>query len=247
MTIRVLVNGAFGRMGQLVAKAVAEDAQLELVGQTGREYDLKQAIIDSRAQVVVDFTHPDAVYANTVAIIEAGAFPVIGTSGLTDGQIEQLKVMCSKLKRGGIIVPNFSIGAVLMMKCAREIASHLPQVEIIEMHHANKVDSPSGTALRTAQLIAEGRKSAGSVEAVEIKTVENVSGARGAYYEGVPIHSVRLPGLLAAQTVIFGGVGETLTIRHESIQRESFMPGVCHACKQVVLLQQLAYGLEAVL
>lgn len=246
MTIKVLVNGAFGRMGQLVAKAVSADSELELVGQTGREYHLKQAIIDSQAQVVVDFTHPGAVYANTLAILEAGASPVIGTSGLTIEQINMLTAMCAQLKRGAIIAPNFSIGAVLMMKCAREIAPHFDAVEIIEMHHENKVDSPSGTALRTAQILSETRRVVTHLSE-KAATVENVPGARGALYEGIPIHSVRLPGVLATQTVLFGGVGETLTIRHDSIQRESFMPGVCYACKKAVTLTGLVYGLELIL
>lgn len=246
MTVKVLVSGAFGRMGQLVTKAIEADEELELVGQTGREYDLKQAIVDSGAKVVVDFTDPAAVYENTLIIIEAGASPVIGTSGLKDEQFAKLQEMCAQLKRGGIVVPNFSIGAVLMMKCAREIAAYFSSVEIIEMHHANKVDSPSGTALRTAQLIAS-KRSMITAENQKNKTVENVKGARGAEYEGIPIHSLRLPGLLANQTVIFGGVGETLSIRHESIQRESFMPGVCHACKKVMGLTHLALGLEEIL
>jgi len=249
MAIKVLVNGAFGRMGQLVTKAVKDDAALELVGQTGREYELKRAILDSGAAVVVDFTHPDAVYANTVAIIESGAAPVIGTSGLKKEEINQLQALCEKRQLSGIIVPNFSIAAVLMMQCAKNIASHLHTVEIIEMHHEQKLDSPSGTALRTAQLIAEAR--GGSALPSGKKTHAQLSDealyARGFCYEGVPIHSVRMPGVLAKQTVIFGGLGETLAICHENIQRESFMPGVCYACKKVLGLGRLAYGLEEIL
>jgi len=247
MTINVLVNGAFGRMGQLVTKAVRDEPELELVGQTGREYDLKRAIIDSGAQVVIDFTHPDSVYGNTVDIITAGAHPVVGTSGLKKDQIIQLQTMCEQIKRGGLIVPNFSMGAVLMMKCAKEIAAHLSDVEIIEMHHANKVDSPSGTAIRTAELIAQGRQLSPVQEERKTSLNQTRHQARGMNYDGVPIHSVRLSGVLASQTVIFGGIGETLSIHHESIQRESFMPGVCYACKKVVSLHRLVYGLEEIL
>ena len=247
MKVKVLVNGAFGRMGQMVTKAVTEDGELELVGQTGREYDLKRAIIDSSAQVVVDFTTPDSVYANTMTIIETGASPVIGTSGLKKEQIEHLKSLCTQLRRGGIIVPNFSMGAVLMIRCAEQIAHYFPQVEIIEMHHEKKVDSPSGTAIATAERMNSAHKAAGARVETVAKGVENLPGARGAAYDEIAIHSVRLPGILAKQMVLFGSEGETLTICHESIQRESFMPGVRFACKKVVAMQHLAYGLEEIL
>jgi 4-hydroxy-tetrahydrodipicolinate reductase len=247
MKVKVLVNGAFGRMGQMVTKAVTEDSELELVGQTGREYDLKRAIIDSGAQVVVDFTTPESVYANTITIIEAGASPVVGTSGLKKEQIEHIKTLCEQLRRGGVIVPNFSMGAILMIRCAEQIARYFPQVEIIEMHHEKKVDSPSGTAIATAEQISHAHKEAGVRVDTVIKGIENLSGARGAAYEEIAIHSVRLPGILAKQMVIFGGEGETLTISHESIQRESFMPGVRFACKKVMSMQHLAYGLQALL
>src|SRR3990167_11529384 len=147
MPIRVLVNGAFGKMGQLAATAIENHPALELVGQAGKEYDLRNVIADSHADVVVDFTRADSVYKNTNTIIEAGARPVIGTSGLTIKQVRELQQICSDLKRGGIIAPNFSLGAVLMMKHAREIAKYMPNAEIIEMHHDGKVDSPSGTAI----------------------------------------------------------------------------------------------------
>jgi 4-hydroxy-tetrahydrodipicolinate reductase len=245
MPINVLINGAFGRMGQMTIKAMASCPNLTIVGQTGREYDLKKSITDSQAQVVVDFTHPNAVYTNTLTIIEANACPVIGTSGLTYAQIQSLQEKCSQLKRGGIIAPNFSLGAVLMMKCAKEIVKLMPNVEIIEMHHDEKADSPSGTALRTAELIAHDANP--TTHSFNQATLETIPGARGAMHHGIPIHAIRLPGLLAHQQVIFGGLGETLTLRHDSIDRQCFMSGVCLACESVVTLDHLVYGLEELL
>lgn len=244
MTINVLVNGAFGRMGQMTVKAIEEHPRLTLVGQTGREYDLTKAIKDSEAQVVVDFTHPDAVYANALAIIEAGAHPVIGTSGLKQNEIKSLQETCAKLKRGAIIAPNFSIGAVLMMKFACEAAKYMPSVEIIEMHHENKADSPSGTAMRSAEMIANAVK---NINESHKPSRETVPHARGANYLNIPIHAVRLPGMLAHQQIIFGEPGETFTLRHDSIDRKCFMPGVCLSCEQVVTLDKLVYGLEEIL
>lgn len=244
MPINVLVNGAFGRMGQITVKAIEEHPSFTLVGQTGREYDLKKSIEDSKAQVVIDFTEPDVVFQNTLTIIESGAHPVIGTSGLSMDQIHELQERCAKLKLGGIIAPNFSLGAVLMIKSAKEIAKYMPHVEIIEMHHEQKVDSPSGTAMRTAEMLANTIQ--GKKEPVKSEH-ESVPGARGANYRGITIHSVRLPGFLAHQQIIFGESGETLTLRHDAIDRQSFMPGVCLACTKVMEMDYLAYGLEEVL
>jgi len=243
MPIKVLINGAFGRMGQMTVKAINEAPNLELVGQTGREYDLKKAIEDSHAEVVVDFTHPDSVFKNTLTIIETKAHPVIGTSGLTSDEVARLKEKCRELKLGGIIAPNFSLGAVLMIKSAKEIVKYIPDLEIIEMHHDKKSDSPSGTALYTAELLANARH-----KNVPVKTlIETIKGARGASYNNIPIHAIRLPGLLAHQQIIFGKLGETLTLTHDSIDRECFMPGVCLACEKVTQLNHLVYGLEEVL
>lgn len=244
MPIKILVNGAFGRMGQMTSKALSENPQFELVGQTGREYDLKKSIQDSKAQVVVDFTLPESVFNNTIIIIEAGAHPVIGTSGLTAKQIATLQAKCADLKLGGIIVPNFSLGAVLMMKYAKEIVKYMPHVEIIEMHHDKKVDSPSGTAMRSAEIMADAMN---TVNSAELGSSETVAGARGANYRHIPIHAVRLPGFLAHQQIIFGNTGETLTLRHDSIDRLSFMPGVCLASEKVMSMDKLAYGLEEIL
>lgn len=245
MTTSVLVNGAFGKMGQLVCKAIEAHPNLTLVGQTGRDYNLRQAIADSGAQVVVDFTHPNAVYDNTQMIIETGARPVIGTTGLKMPQIQHLQKLAQEKKIGGIIAPNFSVGAVLLMKYSKEIAKYMPNIEIIELHHPDKIDSPSGTALRTAELVSEGRKPYAAINPV--KTIETVAGARGANYQGIPIHAIRLPGLLAHIQIIFGNKGETLTLKHDSIDRECFMPGICLACEKVLGLDKLVYGLEAIL
>ncbi len=244
MSISVLVNGAFGKMGQLTVKTISEHPNLTLAGEIGRSHDLREAIIDSKAQVVIDFTHPDAVFNNTMTIIETGARPVIGTSGLVRHQIQQLQQQCTELKRGGIIVPNFSLGAVLMMKYAQQIVKYLPHVEIIEMHHDEKADSPSGTAIRTAELLEQAHK---QVNQPDKPNRETVKGARGALHHQIPIHAVRLPGFLAHQQIIFGGRGETLVLRHDSINRECFMPGVCLACEKVMTLDRLVCGLEEIL
>lgn len=244
MTISVLVSGAFGQMGQITTKAITAHPHLELVGQIGREYDLGKSIRDSKAEVVVDFTSPESVYENTLAIIEAGARPVIGTTGLTSPQIKDLQKRAAAKGLGGIIAPNFSLGAILMIKYAKEIVRYMPNVEIIELHHDGKADSPSGTALRSAEIIS----SAGiEVNPVKKSSHETIPGARGANYHGIPIHAVRLPGLLAHEQIIFGNTGETLTLRHDSIDRECFMPGVCFACEKVMQLDQLIYGLEEIL
>jgi len=244
MSINVLVNGAFGRMGQLVVKAIAAHPHLELVGQTGREYDLLESIKDSKAEVVVDFTHPNAILNNINTIIDAGAHPVIGTTGLTIEQVKTLQEKCKQLKLGGIIVPNFSMGAVLMMKAAKDIVKYMPNVEIIEMHHDKKADSPSGTALRSAELMANAVE---NINPLAKSSIETIPGARGANHRGIPIHAIRLQGFLAHEQILFGNIGETLTLRHDSIDRECFMPGVCFACEKVITLNHLVYGLEEIL
>lgn len=244
MPIQILVNGAFGRMGQLTVKAIQADPRFNLVGQTGREYDLKKAIQDSGAQVVVDFTCAEAVFNNTLTIIEARARPVIGTSGLKQEQITSLSEQCHQLKLGGIVAPNFSIGGVLMMQLAKEISKHILTVEIIEMHHLNKDDTPSGTAIRTAEMIAQTQK---NINQAQKSSHETIPGSRGSNYLNIPIHAIRLPGVLAHQDVIFSNAGETLTLSHNSIDRQCFIPGVCLSCEKVMALDHLVYGLEEIL
>lgn len=244
MPIRILINGASGKMGQATVNAIKQDNQFDLVRTTGREDNLSEAIKKSNADVVIDFTNAEAVFENSKKIIEAGARPVIGTSGLLANQIQELQALMQEQQLGGIIAPNFSLGAVLLMKHARELAKYFPHIEIIEMHHDGKLDSPSGTSLRTAELIAETREAAGIAPK---KLRETIPGARGATHHEIPIHAIRLPGLVAHEQVIFGGSGETLTLRHDSIDRQSFMPGVSFACKKVMELDHLVYGLENLL
>lgn len=242
--IRVLVNGAKGRMGQEVVKAVTAAADLELVDQTDLGDDLIARIKASQAQAVVDFTTAAVAFENTRKILEAGVHPVVGTSGLLAEQVAELQQLAKDKDIGGLIAPNFAIGAVLLMKYAQDAAKYLPNVEVIELHHNRKADAPSGTAVKTAQLIAEARQ---EIPKALVEEKELFEGARGSEVHGVRVHSLRLPGLVAHQEVIFGGTGETLTIRHDSIHRESFMPGVCLACRKVIGTQQLFYGLEHLL
>ena len=242
--IRVLVNGAKGRMGQEVVKAVTAAADLEIVDQTDLGDDLIARIKASQAQAVVDFTTAAVAFENTRKILEAGVHPVVGTSGLLAEQVAELQQMAKDKDIGGLIAPNFAIGAVLLMKYAQDAVKYLPDVEVIELHHNRKADAPSGTAVKTAQLIAESRQ---EIPKALVEEKELFEGARGSDVHGVRVHSLRLPGLVAHQEVIFGGTGETLTIRHDSIHRESFMPGVCLACRKVIGTQQLFYGLEHLL
>ena len=242
--IRVLVNGAKGRMGQEVVKAVTAASDLQLVDQTDLGDDLITRIKASQAQAVVDFTTAAVAFENTRKILEAGVHPVVGTSGLLAEQVAELQQLAEDQSIGGLIAPNFAIGAVLLMKYAQDAAKYLPDVEVIELHHNRKADAPSGTAVKTAQLIAEARQ---EIPKALVEEKELFEGARGSEVHGVRVHSLRLPGLVAHQEVIFGGTGETLTIRHDSIHRESFMPGVCLACRKVIGTQQLFYGLEHLL
>ncbi|ASQ47283.1 4-hydroxy-tetrahydrodipicolinate reductase [Legionella clemsonensis] len=243
MTIRIIVNGARGKMGELACKTIKNHPDFELVGGLTRHDNLRQSITTLKADIVVDLTRADCVYENSLAIIESGAHPVIGTSGLTTEQIQTLKDYCENERLGGIIVPNFSISAVLMMRFAAEAAKLLPDVEIVETHHPHKFDSPSGTALKTAEMIARARKK----NPPSGKGHELIQGARGGVHEGINIHSLRLPGVVARQQVIFGTTGETLTITHDSIDRISFMPGIILACQKVKNLDALYYGLEHLL
>ena len=261
--IKVMVTGACGRMGQAVLKAVIEDSELELVGAVdlaggadagelvgpGKNgvivgTDLEAVIDASSPEVMVDFTRPGVVYANAVKAIKKGVSPVIGTTGLSDEEKAELAELSKANNTPVFIAPNFAIGAVLMMLMARQAAKYMPEVEIIELHHDKKLDAPSGTALQTAAMISEVRKA--HVQGNPEET-EKVAGARGADVDGMRIHSVRLPGYVAHQEVIFGGLGQTLTIRHDSLNRESFMPGVCLACKKVRNLEGLVIGLDKIM
>ena len=227
-------------MGLEAVEAIENDPDLTLVGQTDLEDDLEVSIQQSGAEAVVDFTTASVAFSNCNTIIQAGARPVIGTSGLLPEEVEELQGLAEEKNIGGIIAPNFAIGAVLMMKFASEAARYLPEAEIIELHHEKKADAPSGTAIKTAALIASSRPR--SPDPLEEKEI--LSGARGARANEIPVHSVRLRGLVAHQEVLFGGKSQTLSIRHDSIHRDSFMPGVCLAGKKVMDLNRLVYGLE---
>ncbi|MCX7115700.1 MAG: 4-hydroxy-tetrahydrodipicolinate reductase [Gammaproteobacteria bacterium] len=243
MLITVIVNGATGKMGRAACAALAQDERFEVVGQLGRQDDLAAAIAKTKAAVVLDLTRADVVYKNVLTIVNAGARPVVGTSGLTDIQRETLIKHCEVAGLGGLIVPNFSLGVLLMMHFAKKAAQFFPDVEIIEMHHAQKIDAPSATAIKTAHLIAEARKQ----PLVAAQGNAAYEASRGERFDDIPIHAIRLPGVLAKQSVIFGGLGEQLTVMHESMDRQCFMPGVLLACEKVMSLKTLKYGLEHVI
>jgi 4-hydroxy-tetrahydrodipicolinate reductase len=238
--IKVLVNGANGRMGKEAVNAINNDNALTLVGEIDYQDDLATSITTLKPDVVVDFTAASAGFENTKIILKNGACPVIGTSGFLEAQVQELQALSKEKALGGLIAPNFSVGAVLMMKFSAEAAKYLPNVEIIEAHSPQKEESPSGTGLRTAEMIAQARTSLPQ----QTSDKELFEGARGAQLHGVKLHSIRLPGVVAQQTVFFGGLSETLKIEHNSQHRESFMPGVVLACKKVVERNQVVYGLE---
>ena len=204
----------------------------------------KADLVGFDADVWVDFTMPAVAYENTHFALENGFAPVVGTTGFTEAQIQDLTALSKDKSIGGLIAPNFALGAVLLMQFARQAAKYFPNVEIIELHHDKKKDAPSGTAIKTAELMAEVRE---SIQQGAADEEELISGARGADFDGMRIHSVRLPGLVAHQEVIFGNQGEGLTLRHDSYDRSSFMTGVNLGIKEVVKRHELVYGLEHLL
>lgn len=203
--------------------------------------DLEEALATADAHVLVDFTTPQTVMANSRIAIRHRVRPVVGTTGLTAEQIEELDKLCKENGIGGIVAPNFSIGAILMMKFAAQAAKYMPHVEIIEYHGDQKLDAPSGTSIKTAELIARNRQELRQGNPNEEETIE---GARGGYYNGFRIHSVRLPGVFAQQEVVFGGFGQTLKIRHDSYDRAGYMPGVNLSVKKAMELHGIVYGFE---
>jgi 4-hydroxy-tetrahydrodipicolinate reductase len=240
--IKVGILGARGRMGSEVVKAVTDAPDLELVASLDLG-DSLDALVSNGAQVVVDFTTPDSVMANLEFLISNNINAVIGTTGFDDARIAKIKSLLASSKSGVLIAPNFAIGAVLMMEFATKAAKYFESAEIIELHHPNKVDAPSGTAARTAELMSKSRKEAG-LASMPDATSTSLDGARGATVGDVPVHSVRLRGLVAHQEVLLGGIGETLSIRHDSIDRVGFMPGVLLGVRQVVTHPGLTFGLE---
>lgn len=261
---RVLVTGAAGKMGREVVRAVAGAEGMDLVaavdpgardevdagdiagvGTLGvaLERDLSAALARAKPDVVVDFTRPDAVMGNLRTILGAGVSAVVGTTGFSEADLAEITALCEKTGAACFIAPNFAIGAVLMMQFAAQAARFMPDVEVIEMHHNQKLDAPSGTAMKTAQMIAAARSTRGT-DKTEKVTLE---GARGGDLEGIKVHSVRLPGFVASQEVLFGGQGQTLSIRHDTMDRSSFMPGVLLAVRRIGGTRGLTVGLETFL
>lgn len=241
--IGVAVLGAAGRMGSQVCAAVEADDDLELVARLDLD-DSLDALAESGAQVAVDFTTPSAVKDNVRACLEAGVHVVVGTTGLTADDLEEISGWTSSLQANVFVAPNFAIGAVLMMRFAQQATPFFSTAEIVERHHTKKLDAPSGTALRTADLINEARSGAAWADTSEAETL---AGSRGGDRDGIRIHSLRVDGSVAHQEVVLGSTGETLTIRHDSLDRSSFMPGVVLAVKKVSGLDGLVVGLENLL
>ncbi|MFN2588732.1 MAG: 4-hydroxy-tetrahydrodipicolinate reductase [Actinomycetota bacterium] len=236
--IRVGVLGAAGRMGTEACRVIERDPELELVARVGRGEPLA-ALSEAGADVAVELTTPDSVVDNVRFCLTHGIHCVVGTTGMTDDDLEDVRRWCREGGANAFVAPNFALGAVLMMVFARQAAPHFDSVEIVERHHARKADAPSGTSLRTARLVNEARGARAATGGDDP--------SRGRDEGGVRIHSVRLPGSVAHQEVLFGSEGETLTIRHDTIDRTSFMPGVLLAVKRVSGLDGLVVGLEHLL
>lgn len=273
-SIPVIINGAAGKMGREVIKAVAQASDLILMGaiDTTPEHQGKDAgelaglseplevpitnqlepmlgyVAGERQMqpgVLVDFTHPDAVYNNIRSAIAYGIRPVVGTTGLSPAQLEELADFAEKASTGCLVIPNFSIGMVLLQEAAVRASQYFDHVEIIELHHNQKADAPSGTAIQTAQLLGEMGK---TFNTAIVEETEKIAGARGSLAdEGIRIHSIRLPGLIAHQEVIFGAAGQIYTLRHDTSDRACYMPGVLLAIRKVNQLKSLVYGLEKIL
>lgn len=259
--IKVLVNGALGRMGGEVVKTVLAQDDMELVAAVDAfggdkmipvkngnmmavAADLKAKLLVVKPDVVVDFTRPDVVMDSLRTILSAGIRAVVGTTGFSEADRQELDQLAREHQTGLLIAPNFALGAILMIKLACEAAKYFPNVEIIERHHDKKLDAPSGTAVLTAQKIAEVRQ---KMQQGHPEEKELLAGARGADYEGMKIHSVRLPGYVASQEVIFGSQGETLRISNDPINRECYMPGVMLGCRKILDKTGLVYGLDKLL
>jgi 4-hydroxy-tetrahydrodipicolinate reductase len=242
--MRVAVLGSKGKVGATMVQAVqaAEDLTLSAEVDAGDPLSL---LTDNNTEVVIDFTHPDVVMDNLKFLIDNGIHAVVGTTGFTDERLQQVRAwLAAEPDVSALIAPNFAIGAVLSMRFARQAAPFYESVEVIELHHPHKADAPSGTAARTAALIAEARK---ELPPNPDATTASLPGARGADVDGVPVHSVRLAGLVAHQEVLFGTAGETLTIRHDSMDRTSFVPGVLLAVRRVAEHPGLTVGIESLL
>jgi 4-hydroxy-tetrahydrodipicolinate reductase len=241
--LRVAVLGSEGRMGSEAVRAVEAADDMELSAALDRD-DSLEALTGAGTQVAVDLTHPDAVMGNLEHCVRNGIHCVVGTTGWTDERLETVRGWLGASSGTGVLIaPNFGIGAVLTMRFAQQAARFFESAEVVELHHPGKADAPSGTAVRTAQIIAGAREEAGLPDQPDA-TSTGLEGARGADVDGVPVHAVRLRGLVAHQEVLLGGEGETLTIRHDSLHRSSFMPGVLLGVRRVVSTPGLTFGLE---
>lgn len=269
--IPVVVNGAAGKMGKEVVKAIASADDLMLVGAVDHNpsvlgldvgivagcgelevpivNDLQSVLVLATQYpiqgVMVDFTHPDSIYENVRSAIAYGIRPVVGTTGLSSKQIEELGDFADKASTGVLIIPNFSIGIVLMQQAAIQASQYFDYVEIIELHHNQKADAPSGTAIKTAEMLSNLGK---TYNLAQVTETEKLAGARGSICgDNIRIHSVRLPGLIAHQEIIFGGEGQIYTLRHDTSDRSCYMPGVLLAIRKIIELKSLVYGLEKIL
>ncbi|UTR14655.1 4-hydroxy-tetrahydrodipicolinate reductase [Salipaludibacillus sp. LMS25] len=262
--INIVIAGPRGNMGKEAVKMVTKELGFRLTAVVDRKYngfqmkdveemeDLDVPVFEDMAEcfqqvtcdVLVDLTSPESGKKHMLIAFDYGVRPVVGTTGFTEEDIKELSQIAEEKELGAIIAPNFAIGAILLMKFSQQAAKYLSDVEIIEQHHDRKLDAPSGTAVKTAELISEVRETKQQGHPNE---TEQLKGARGANYEGMRIHSVRLPGLVAHQEVIFGGEGQSLKLRHDSFNRASFMPGVKLACETVLSLPGLVYGLEQII
>lgn len=269
--IPVVVNGAAGKMGREVIKAVSQAEDMMLVGAVDKNPnyrgqdvgevagcgplevpildDLESILVVATQEqvqgVMVDFTHPDGVYDNVRSAIAYGVRPVVGTTGLSDKQLQELAEFADKASTGCLVIPNFSIGMVLLQQAAIQASQYFEHVEIIELHHNQKADAPSGTAIKTAQMLSDLGK---TYNPPSVQETENIAGARGSLVgDNIRVHSVRLPGLIAHQEVIFGAEGQIYTLRHDTSHRSCYMAGVLLCIRKVTDLKSLVYGLEKIL
>lgn len=247
--IQVAVCGSNGKMGKEVVRAVQNDSELELAAQIdicdGQFSSIEEALKECKIDVLVDFTQPSSIYQNALYCLNNGINIVIGTTGLSDEQISSLKELSEKNKVSCFIAPNFSTGAVLMMMFAKQAAKYFDNAEIIELHHNQKKDAPSGTAVKTALMMSEVNPDFASGNCPETETIKGSRG--GTSYSNIHIHSVRMPGYIASQEVLFGSSGQTFKIRHDSMNRECYMPGVLMAVKHVMKQPEFVYGLENIM
>lgn len=261
---KVVLTGVSGKMGKAILDGIINEPDIDVVGAvdikmlgkdigflTGEEpkniyiqEDLEQVFKESKPQIMIDFTNPQAVMKNIRTALTNRVAAVVGTTGLTNHDIEELHILTEKYRTPVFLAPNFALGAVLMMKFAKEASKYFPHVEVIEKHHDQKMDAPSGTAIKTLEMIAEERN---FIEQGASHEFEKIAGSRGGNFQGMRVHSVRLPGLVAHQEVIFGGEGQTLTIKHDSLSRESFVPGVLLAIRNIMGMRGVVYGLEKLL